>query len=429
MTSYTIVNNQVIDNDEALAELPYPFGIHYGMTALSWQRRPLPVEIQCDDCGDRFETDERWSDYVDLITDGVHTACTVGQILCRDYERMIESFDDHMVSCSDCGDRDCAESDGTYWEDGDPYCYSCAVDYRERRDNRDNDGLRAWNYRPSSWRPRGDYPDNALMGIELEVDGSVRDILSVTREHAPDGHLYCAEDGSIAYGCEIISHPQTLHWAKREFDYPALLADLNAHGCTVGDGHGLHVHVSRNAFRRDGRRSTLHTFLWASFIYASAPYMAAMGRRNPGRWGRFACTGCRGSHAVPASRWWSIPVYCNDCYALMTKAGADSGYCHDRYRALNWNNSRTVELRFPRATLDRGEFMSTLELVDATVEYTRVMRVSDIDNAMRWSSFRSWVDTRDDYEWLPDALDRIGEVIPGSRQAFRVTPVTASWEV
>jgi hypothetical protein len=341
-------------------------------------------------------------------------------------------------NCDDCGSCSCCDND--YGDSGGCDCPSCR---RNRRNGNDYDTSRVhgWQYRPSTFRPKGNYPTEVLMGVELEVGRYARDIIPTVFHADPnEDHLYLKTDGSIS-GLEIVTHPMTLGWARRwqagqpvaevtadapachggaETAFTAMLAGLRSAGCHVDNGYGLHVHVSRNAFRslpkqltyrqaaergliaplreRDmhygdmpwkSRQSPTHQMAWLLFLMRNSDHIdnpRQLARRDCSEWGSFGDVG-------PGE--------------LKRKAYDDP--THDnRYVAINTNNEKTYELRFFASTLDPIQFWCALEFADASVEYTRNMRAKDIlrGNSLSWDSFTHWVNDHN-YPNLSAELARI----------------------
>lgn len=283
-----------------------------------------------------------------------------GEEVDRDYDHYCENCGEWR--CGDCGPcRDCEDSD-----DGD-------------RDSR----VHVWDYRPSPFRPKGEYPANALLGVELEVGGSESGIADVVDcfDDVED-HLYMKQDGSI-YGVEIVAHPMTLDWA-RQYPFGELLCDLRRAGCSVDDGYGLHIHVSRNAFRRNDKQSAAHQMMWLLFMYRNVDSLERLARRTSTRWASF-------KKPVPGE--------------LARKA--KSIQSDDRYVAVNCNNAKTFELRFFASTLCEREFFAALEFADASVRYTQAISIQAVvhGDAITWPHFTEWVQ-RNDY---PHLLAELGQ--------------------
>lgn len=342
----------------------------------------MPTEVieetLCSGCnspipdGEEVEARDRW----------------VGQLFCSNCvtecgycESHYYWFTDHTYYCDGCGDRFCPDSDYTYCDDCEEYrcedCGSCRCCSSQ---------IHHYDWTPPSYKPKGNYPEEVLMGMELEVGEDRWSILDAVRSvDDSEYHLYVKKDGSIT-GAEIVTHPMTLRWA-RGWKFDELLRRLRNNGCYSEHGYGLHIHVSRNAFRRyvekGGKgtarfaRSTSHQMTWLLFIYRNVEELMALSRRDEDDLGEWA------SFNKPRSG------------ELRAKA---IGHTHfDRYVAVNCQNARTFELRFFQSTLDDCEMFAALEFADASVEYTRQLKSVDIlkGEALSWEAFTEWVDGHD----------------------------------
>lgn len=258
--------------------------------------------------------------------------------------------------------------------------------------------VHSWDYRPDVWRPKGNYPAQALLGLELEIGGRERDIAPIVAGFDPtESHLYMKQDGSIT-GVEIVTHPATLEWS-RGFDWDSLLRDLRNGGSEIDDGYGLHIHVSRNAFRRVGYRSTPHQMSWLMFMYRHSAELEKLARRSSSRWAKFG---------EPAQ-------------GELKRKSADMPSDDDRYVAVNCNNAKTYELRFFKSTLETHELYAALEFADASVEYTRGVKASDVlkGDALTWSHFVAWVSAKT-YPNLSRELERVNAEIKANAERLRL---------
>lgn len=310
-----------------------------------------------------------WTPAQHLAQDRWHVAYTAADALDHD----IRDWRD----CAECGDdMDIATGDYYYCDDCGYRCFDCGDcdqdDYGY--DRADSYGVHSWDYKPEPYMPKGNYPAEALLGIELEVGGTQASISNAVRSvDDSESHLYMKDDGSIS-GVEIVTHPATLAWT-RTFPFTELLDTLRRSGNYVDDGYGLHIHVSRNAFRRKGQRSAPHQMAWLMFMYRNAYNLQLLARRSESRWAKFGRPR-RGELVEKAIR---------------------EPYSDDRYVAVNCNNRRTYELRFFKSTLSPVEFYAAVEFADASVEYTRGIKTPDIlqGTALTWEHFRTWVDAHD----------------------------------
>lgn len=291
-----------------------------------------PPIMECEQCG--YETDD-W-----------YASCGAYQSDCCGPFR-----------CGSCWDR-CSDSDG----------------YDDDEDDGYSSSIRDYSYRPSSWRPKGDYKNNPLLGLELEVGTNQGDIVSAVHQYDDsESHLILKHDSSIT-GAEIVTHPMTLAWAREDFDFDGLLSALRNNGCEVDNEYGLHIHVSRNAFRPvvHGYRGTMatHQLTWLLFIYRNSDALTRLARRDPSQWGSFTKDG------GPSMVRKATVVPCRE----------------DRYTAVNCNNERTFELRFFASTLESAEFWAALEFADASVRYTATLKSADVlRGAITWPKFTAWV--------------------------------------
>ncbi|SIC52359.1 Putative amidoligase enzyme [Mycobacteroides abscessus subsp. abscessus] len=297
-----------------------------------------PTYIDCVACGDEGEEDHAFY-------------C----LYCREWR------------CNECG---CCEDFGPCADDDDDDC---------SRDER----VHGYSYRPYLFRPKGNYPSHALLGVELEVGGDQSDIADVVESIDPgEDHLYMKEDGSIS-GVEIVTHPMTLQWA-RQYQFAELLNRLRDEACYVDEGYGLHIHVSRNAFQRGGKQSASHQMMWLLFMYRNVSDLEKLARRTSSQWAAFV-------KPMPGE--------------LARKA--QSIRSEPRYVAVNCNNEKTFELRFFMSTLDHVEFYAALEFADASVRYTHSIALQDVlrGKALTWRHFTEWV-KRHNYKHLLAEITR-----------------------
>lgn len=343
----------------------------------------------------------------------------------------IDDDDDHgrYVACQSCDNRIDREYE-SYETDDCGCCFTCdeCAYGRTRRRTRRGE-LHSYSYKPRPYCPKGNYPTEVLMGVELEVGGNQDDIVNrVWEVDAEQSHLYCKSDCSIS-GVEIVTHPMTLAWAKESGLFPPLLAKLrddncfvdkadcgtNEHGNGCGEGrycdhsYGLHIHVSRNAFRQARKRRTVdpyalpplnesyedsikrqlrelarerkeqqainHQMIWLMFLERNSDKLngdVKLARRDSSQYGAF-----RKSNLDELRR-----------------KGEDNPYFNEnRYTAINCQNDKTYEMRFFKSTVDTEEFFAALEFADASVEYTRGLNAKNVlrDNGLDWANFIAWV--------------------------------------
>ena len=346
------------------------------------------------------------------------------------------STTDACVSC----DSDIDIATDTYRQLSCGCCYECESCMPPGRGMRRRCPTRGYihnySYRPRDYRPKGNYPSEVLMGIELEVGGDPDSIAGrVAEEDGEENTLYCKSDCSI-YGTEIVSHPMTLAWMKDWGGYERLLNELSEDGCYSDNDncmcgysgdcdheYGLHIHVSRNAFKQLRKRRTApepipanesyeqrigremrevarqqrqqqainHQMIWLMFIERNSEHLNGdmqLARRESSHYGAFK----------------------KSSLTELRRKSLDNGYFDEsRYTAINCQNDKTYELRFFKSTVDIEEFYAAVEFADASVEYTRGINANDVlrGKALAWSTFVDWVNDQE----LPNGAKKYANLI------------------
>lgn len=348
-----------------------------------------------------------------------------------DYRVCEECLNLHYWQCGDCNRnvsndyeecRFCEENhDSDIFHTSDCYCRQCE---RNRRDARNL--IHSYSYKP---RPqfRGEGP--VYLGFELEVAVPTgRTLQAVELAVARLSDLaYLKEDGSVP-GFEIVSHPMSYDWAVVNNGYPwPMLAELSDLGASAEDSCGLHVHVSRRGFS-----DHKHAYRWMKFFYRNAQYVQGIARRYNSGYARFGSENlnenpmrkcslqwAKGAQEAVYTRVW-VPARTRESwdgwhYVTQTTPGhwEDRTFYAERYSAINVQNSDTYEVRVFASSLQQNEVKAALGLVDASVEYTRNLTVSDILHNDGWSaqSFQKWLKAEsgrtEKYNALVTETDRV----------------------
>ena len=336
--------------------------------------------------------------YCEDCFDELFTTCTCcGALVQRDEAQYYYNdaycercFEELFTECYNCGDtvrRDDAFHDG----DGDEYCERCFDELFTTCDNcgcvvsRDDavciddgeycedcasgrEAIHDYGYHPEpdfydggSVDPDGDI--GLYMGVELEVDkgrnpGALAWELSDLTEM-----LYCKHDGSLSDGVEIVTHPCTLAAHRELFPWSEVLSLCVSHGFTSHDANtcGLHIHVSRSAFR-DSR----DVFTAVALIDRLRSYIVRFSRRSVEKLNR-----------------WATILDLDDLAPFPSYDVATSNIAEgSRYVAVNLQNRNTVEFRFPRGSLRYDTVIGTIELCRNIVLYARTHEPKDVANAV-----------------------------------------------
>lgn len=278
----------------------------------------------------------------------------------------------------------CADEDASYCDNCDEYYIT------ERGCISDNcsspSGVRSYTYKPNPTF-HGQEPNDLYMGFELEMsfgeDSEHMDNMTLganaSNDLQKDKVLYLKNDGSIeGYGFELVTHPHTLEvyeTSHKLWNYIELLRKSYDARSWDTSTCGLHVHVSRAAFK-----SGAHTHRFLTLIYKNPKEMMKLAGRRNNRYAQF------GDVYKPDE--WGVPRF-----DLTQKI--HTPYHTERYAAVNTINDATLELRFFKGTMAKSGIMSALELTHAATEYTRDLSVSDVRmGALTWEWFASWVEAR-----------------------------------
>ena len=375
------------------------------------------VKHECIECSNEYEEDElittHDSEYV--CTDCVRTCerCEwVGTMnsewYCVDDSSWCDScWSDHSFTCQRCdycydegrisyntvyGERwhelwceHCISDYAHYCDNCDEYTSNDDSECARCGDNEDSVGVvHAYSYKPNP-AFTGVSPHNLYMGFELEMElnsltsEAYREAVSLVKPLEEANTCYLKSDSSInGTGFELVTHPHTLgayEQATELWDYiEKLRTDYSARSWDT-ESCGLHVHVSRTAFK-----SGAHTHRFLSLVYRNPKEMMKLAGRKNSRYASFS--------DVYKPDEWGVPQF-----TLRDKIH-NKGWNTERYSAVNTNNDYTLELRFFRGNMKREGIMSALELCHASVEYTRDMTLSDVKLGMlKWEWFADWVAT------------------------------------
>lgn len=286
----------------------------------------------CEDCGCEISRD-------DLSDVGNH----VYRWVCPD------CVSEHHT-CSECGDIVETLSD----------CGICESCYESSCDSVNNI-IEGYSYRPAPiFFGEGD----RFFGIELETEpqdegyedtGMVREVQDYVSEWA-----YLKHDGSLCDGgFELVTHPMTLEHHLEKFTPELFKTIRGADYVSHTNGNcGLHIHISRTAFKSDLAIVKLLEFVYGNYDNI----VSKLGRRK------------------------DITRYCLENEISSCPLSIDRIFERnnsDRYHAINTKNRDTIELRFFRGTLVRDTFVSALQFADVLVNLAN--NIEDMDKKIEWS--------------------------------------------
>lgn len=340
------------------------------------------IFIECADCGDEVDRDDAYSDDHDYYCSHCYheryaTCDCCGSRIYRDEayfdpwgDSLCEScFHDEYTECYQCG-RTIRQEDSYVDEDGNYYCQNCEGSYANTR------SINNYSYKP---RPVffGDNDNEKYFGIELEIEGAGRDSVNAREliEIINEGYrfnevVYVKYDGSVDTGFEFVTHPLSYEFAlnmpwKKMFKRAI---EMGYRGHDRGNC-GLHIHISRKAFGDDHESQDDGIMNVLYIVEKFWDEMVKFSRRTQGQLERWA------------SRYGLFPPR-----TLLEKAKYSA-----RYRAVNLNNTHTIELRFFRGTLKYNTFIATLQFVNHIVNVAIEKDIEDIQQ-MSWNEFIEYND-------------------------------------
>ncbi len=314
------------------------------------------ARLYCDECGNCGDL---------VYRSGIRPVSVEG----GDTDRWCQSCAERdAVYCAECGRiaaLDAVECDD---ENGDYYCCNCQETASARSYRR---LVHTWNYRPdlvfhseNGDRGRGVY----YFGFELEMEfppgSNLSEPARAVLDALPEDLAYVKEDGSLQDGFEIVTHPLSWRWwqqHKKELDPVFDLARTHGARSYYSGRCGLHVHVSRTAFRGAG----LHDYKFSQ-LFLDQRFALRVSRRDEGDLHQWAAPRNRSSY--------SLARICKDKIR-------DSS----RYMSINLTNGSTYEVRIFRGTMRKSSVYACLELVHAAYEWSAAASVSD-----RAQNFAAW---------------------------------------
>ena len=248
--------------------------------------------------------------------------------------------------------------------------------------------LQSYDYTPFPFVFHKHGTDNGhrpyFMGVELEVEApnhSIRDEVASDINQG-ETYFYAKSDGSLDIGFEVCSHPSTLYYHLRSGLWRRLIRTLRQEGFKSHDTDtcGLHIHLSRGRMIGDNsaKLTEAHEIKIAFFLHTQRQMFRKLGRRNAQSYGYFV----------------------ND---KELKKGANTN--GSRHEALNFT-SNTVEMRFPKGTLNLSTLYATLEMIDSVARWTRTFSVARLGHGR--NARRAWLafcqDKANAYEYLPSYM-------------------------
>jgi hypothetical protein len=282
---------------------------------------------------------------------------------CHDCENIF-SMDEHNNAYDDYGVCDCcrdynynySERNGYYVRDDDEEEEECG-NIREYHTCSDSLG-----HIPSKYDAR---KPRVLLGLELEMEikGSydrherAGELLENVGEYSTGNRSYqyalCENDGSLNNGFEMVTAYTGLDVHADQLQYFAS-SGLKGAISHDSDNCGLHVHICK------ADMTTLHGAKMILFINDQANHklIKAIARRDSSDFAKI-------KNKVDDKYWLKDAMGCDTKRSQLRSLNAD------RYEALNFKNTNTVEFRLFKGSLVYSTIMACLEFTYATWFFTR----------------------------------------------------------
>lgn len=186
--------------------------------------------------------------------------------------------------------------------------------------------------------------------------------------------IYAKTDGSLRHGIEFVTHPATL---TRHYTLPweKFLKACAKYNCTGNMPRcGLHIHASRGAM------SQADEMKLGYFVYTHKAKMQKIAGRS--------------------SSYAKFHTNIDDNPEIVKSI-------HDRYVALNWQNTKTVEFRLFKGTTDYPVIMACLECVHSLVYFVKRVSMEDLkDRRKAWKKYLEYVASKD-YKFLKEHFNTV----------------------
>jgi len=247
--------------------------------------------------------------------------------------------------CENCGERFFEELNE------DNFCSYCEEKLEEI--------INEYYYKPEPiFHGSGDW----YYGVELEIGEIYKNKFSLAEKllNEFEGLIYLKEDGSLNSGFEIVSHPLTLDYLYNSKLFEKIEENFRGKARAFNKG-GMHIHVSREAFRND---KEFKKFFY--FINEHKKFISFIAQRKSNHWAYLK--------KMP-SEWKKLEEYKEQDYNRNT----------DRYTAVNLENIHTIEVRIFNANIIAARNYKNIEFIDALIHFVKAgYGVDNPKNFVNW---------------------------------------------
>ena len=366
------------------------------------------IDFVCPRCGDHIpQNDEVWSE---THQEYVCSDCNPDE-MCEGCQKMFregslkwsETTNGHV--CEDCFDDAYCESCNTYFNRDDA-CYSerngatyCPECYSNEETH---DGVHSYSYKPDCWNHYSlvngekqvhysaqNTHINTYLGIEVEMkhkESNQYDLSRIRDRFDPSEEIcFFKEDGSLHHssddpgeGVELVIHPMSLEFLMQNEALWNAIEKMRSSGAR-GDtpSCGIHIHITKIEM------SHLHRAKMHLFFLVNQNMIERVARRKNSSYAKFIKRNVNG-----------------DSLRNLINSNCE------RYSCLNWQNSKTVEMRIFKSTLNTETIKAYAQFADAVYEFTKLNLFHNCTSNNSWSNFCLWLKKKEKYSILNEYLKK-----------------------
>lgn len=312
--------------------------------------------IVCENCADSYiEQCYGCADYININHDE-HFYTHDGYTICQ------RCYLDDYFTCDRCYEIFDRNSQFGGINDNGIYCQDCWIEqggrqihHKDQVDPQEQDQRVQYDYgtkiKPKLKKRITEQETKEYIGVELQLQNDNRDAEETTKfidEVSKNRKLICKADGSLdsAYGVQINTFPCTYNYHLKSFGWQQVFKVINEYNMTDISNAGLHFHISKNNFSADEQKALDY------FVNNCSRTLGTIGGRD-----------------------YSQNTYCK---AKPDKKEDQWGQNSNRYQAVNFQNTNTIQLRFPAATADYNEFKKRLRMVHNICKIVKLFSFDDI---------------------------------------------------
>lgn len=236
-----------------------------------------------------------------------------------------------------------------------------------------------YQYKPNPIFYKNVYEESTYLGLEIEVTSKKErnNILAISLvEKFPElfeSRFYIKFDRSTGNGFEIVSHPMTYGYIRKNIRFKELLDWLVKEVYEDGNGNcGFHIHIDKRQYKE---RTNNKIFLdkLVIFFYSNFDRIVKFSRRNRDQINE-----------------WCMPFSKEDCWAIIKRTGE-----FDRHRVLNIRLRDTVEIRIFNGDINYPIVMKYIRFTSILISflkfYDRILFENEFKDKVKGALWKMFV--------------------------------------